>query len=57
LDLGFDVVAAYEEAEEIRRERLWEAMTTRAVPYAVFEGSRGIRSGLVGMTGVFARAG
>lgn len=57
LDLGFDVVAAYEEAEEARRDRLWEAMTTRAVPYAVFEGSRGIRSGLVGMTGVFARAG
>ena len=56
-DLGRDVLDAYEEAERVRREALYEAMTARAVPYALIEGSRGIRAGLIGMTGVLARAG
>ncbi|BBY26709.1 DUF58 domain-containing protein [Mycolicibacterium sediminis] len=56
-DLGRDVIAAYEEAERARREALYESMTAHAVPYALIAGSRGIRRGLIGMTGVLARAG
>jgi len=56
-DLGAEVVTAYEDAERARREELSESMNRYAVPHAVIEGSRDIRSGLVGMAGVFARAG
>lgn len=56
-DLGPDVVEAYQQAERARREELSELMTSHAIPHAAVGGSRGVRSGVVGMAGVFARAG
>lgn len=56
-DVGADVVRAYLEAEEQRRQRLSETMDVHGVPHALVEGSRGIRKALVGMTEVYARAG
>ncbi|ULE34169.1 DUF58 domain-containing protein [Mycobacterium sp. IDR2000157661] len=55
--LGARVVAAYRRAEQARIRRLDELLTTRAVPYARIGASRDIRSRLVELTGVFARAG
>lgn len=56
-DLGAAVVEAYREAEAQRREALSEFMTSHAVPHALITGSSGVRSGLVWLTGVYARAG
>ena len=56
-DLGADVLEAYQHAERQRREALSEFMTVHAVPHVTIGSSLGIRSGLIGMTGVFARAG
>lgn len=56
-DLGGDVVRAYEEAENERRQRLRDTMNSHGVPYALVESSRGVRAGLIGMAEVFARAG
>jgi len=55
--VGPKVIAAYQYAEEQRRERLSEFMTLRGVPHATIAGSTDIRTGLIAMTGVFARAG
>ena len=51
------VVAAYRRAEQNRARELGEFMTTRAIPHATIGGSRQIRSRLIEMTQVFARAG
>jgi uncharacterized protein (DUF58 family) len=56
-DLGADVIAAYRDAEAARREAVSELMTAHAVPHVVVQGSRGVRAGLVGLAGVFTRAG
>ena len=56
-DLGSDVIAAYRDAEAARQDALSELMTVHAVPHALVQGSRGVRAGLVGLAGVFARAG
>jgi hypothetical protein len=55
--VGPKVIAAYQRAEEQRRERLSEFMTLRGVPHAMIAGSTDVRAGLTAMTGVFARAG
>ncbi|MFY9919905.1 MAG: DUF58 domain-containing protein, partial [Mycobacterium sp.] len=55
--LGPRVVAAYRRAEQNRRRALEEFMTARAIPHATIGGSGQIRSRLVAMTEVFARAG
>ena len=55
--LGPRVVAAYRRAEQNRRRALEEFMTARAIPHAAIGGSGQIRSRLVAMTEVFARAG
>ncbi len=55
--LGPRVVAAYRRAEQNRRRALDEFMTTRAIPHTTIGGSGQIRSRLVAMTEVFARAG
>lgn len=55
--LGPRVVAAYRRAEQKRRGELDEFMTTRAVPHTTVGGSRQIRSRLIEMMQVFARAG
>jgi hypothetical protein len=55
--VGPQVVAAYQRAEAQRRERLSEFMTVHGVPHAMIAGSTDIRTGLIAMTGVFARAG
>jgi hypothetical protein len=51
------IVAAYRRAEEKRKHELQEFMTTRAIPHTTVGGSRQIRTRLVAMTEVFARAG
>lgn len=56
-NLGPRVVAAYRRAEQNRRRALDEFMTTRAIPHTTVGGSGQIRSRLVAMTEVFARAG
>lgn len=56
-DLSPRIVAAYRRAEENRRRELEEFMTARAIPHTTINGSRQIRSRLVAMTEVFARAG
>jgi uncharacterized protein (DUF58 family) len=56
-NLGPRVVAAYRRAEQNRRRELDEFMTARAIPHTTIGGSGQIRSRLVGMTEVFARAG
>jgi uncharacterized protein (DUF58 family) len=56
VDLGAEVVAAYQEAERERREALTEFLTVHAVPHTTLHGSRGVRTGLVGLAEVFARA-
>jgi len=56
-DLGPRVVAAYRRAEEIRRRELEAFMTRHSIPHTIIKGSRQIRTRLVGMTEVFARAG
>ncbi len=56
-DLGPRVVAAYRRAEQNRRRKLDEFMTARSIPRATIGGSRQIRSRLIEMTEVFARAG
>jgi uncharacterized protein (DUF58 family) len=56
-ELGDDVVAAYLDAERQRREELSEFLTSHAIAHALITGSSGIRSGLIWLTGVFARAG
>ena len=56
-DLGADVIAAYREAEAARQAALSELLTVHAVPHALVQSSRGVRAGLVGMAGVYARAG
>lgn len=55
--LGSRVVAAYRRAEQDRIRRLAEFITTHAVPHTTIGGSDEIRSRLVELTGVFARAG
>jgi uncharacterized protein (DUF58 family) len=55
--VGPRVVAAYRRAEEQRRERLSEFMVTHGVAHATIAGSTDIRTALIAMTGVFARAG
>jgi uncharacterized protein (DUF58 family) len=56
-DLGADVIAAYRDAEAARQDALSELLTLNAVPHALVQSSRGVRAGLVGMAGVYARAG
>jgi uncharacterized protein (DUF58 family) len=56
-ELGPDVVTAYLDAERQRREALSEFLTSHAIAHALITGSSGIRSGLIWLTGVFARAG
>lgn len=56
-DLGPRVVAAYRRAELARRRTLDEFMTQRAVPHAVIGGSRQIRTRIIELAQVFARAG
>lgn len=51
------VIAAYERAEERRRRRLSEIMTSRAVPHTVVSGSGQIRRAVSDMTRVWSRAG
>jgi uncharacterized protein (DUF58 family) len=55
--LGQAIVATYQRAEQVRRNRLSQFMTTHAIPYATISGSAHIRRSLVEMTEVFARAG
>ncbi|MCV7278487.1 DUF58 domain-containing protein [Mycolicibacterium flavescens] len=55
--LGPRVVTAYRRAEQHRVHRLAEFMTTHAVPHTRIDGSAQIRSRLVELTGVYARAG
>ncbi|WP_066810729.1 DUF58 domain-containing protein [Mycobacterium lehmannii] len=55
--LGPRVVAAYRKAEQARAQRLDEFMTARAVPHTRIGGSGEIRTRLVALTEVFARAG
>lgn len=56
-DLGPRVVAAYRRAEVARRRALDEFMTQRAIPHTTIGGSRHIRTRIVEMAQVFARAG
>lgn len=55
--LGPRVVTAYRRAEQLRAHRLDEFMTARAVPHTRIGASGEIRSRLVALTEVFARAG
>ncbi|RAV17925.1 DUF58 domain-containing protein [Mycolicibacterium sp. GF69] len=55
--LGPRVVAAYRRAEQLRAHRLDEFMTARAVPHTRIGANGEIRSRLVALTEVFARAG
>ena len=56
-NLGPRVVAAYRRAEQKRRSELEEFMTAYSIPHTTVGGSTQIRTRLVGMTEVFARAG
>ncbi|MCZ0727402.1 DUF58 domain-containing protein [Mycolicibacterium iranicum] len=51
------VIAAYERAEERRRNRLGELMASHAVPHTVISGSGQIRRAVSDMTRVWSRAG
>ncbi len=51
------VVAAYRRAEQNRTRELAEFMTARAIPHTTIGASSQIRSRLIKMTEVFARAG
>jgi uncharacterized protein (DUF58 family) len=55
--LGQRVVAAYRRAEQARARRLAEFMTAHAIPHTTIGGSSEIRSRLVALAEVFARAG
>lgn len=55
--LGPRVVTAYRRAEQNRVRRLADFMTAHAVPHTRIDGSSEIRSRLVELTGVYARAG
>lgn len=55
--LGQRVVDAYRRAEAVRRERLSEFMVGHGIPHAVIGGSASIRTQLIAMTEVYARAG
>jgi hypothetical protein len=55
--VGPRVVAAYRRAEVERREQLSEFMTMHGVAHAMIAGSADIRTELIAMTGVYARAG
>lgn len=54
--LGAGIVAAYQRAEAVRRERLSETLTANGVSHAAIDGSAGIRAAIAEMTGVLARA-
>jgi len=56
-NLGPRVVAAYRRAEQKRKSALEEFMTGYSIPHTTVGGSTQIRTRLVGMTEVFARAG
>ena len=56
-NLGPRVVAAYRRAEQKRKSELEEFMTGYSIPHTTVGGSTQIRTRLVGMTEVFARAG
>ena len=56
-NLGPHVVTAYRRAEAHRRRELDEFMTARAIPHTIIAGSNQIRTRVVEMTQVFARAG
>jgi uncharacterized protein (DUF58 family) len=56
-NLGPRVVSAYRRAEQKRRSELEEFMTSYSIPHTTVGGSTQIRTRLVGMTEVFARAG
>ena len=56
-NLGPRVVAAYRRAEQKRKSALEEFMTRYSIPHTTVGGSTQIRTRLVGMTEVFARAG
>jgi uncharacterized protein (DUF58 family) len=55
--LGEAVIGAYRRAEEQRRQQLSEFMTAHRIPHARIAASSGIMAALVGITGVYARAG
>ena len=55
--LGPRVVDAYRRAEAQRRERLSEFMVGHGIPHATIRGSAAIRTQLIAMTEVYARAG
>jgi uncharacterized protein (DUF58 family) len=55
--LGQGVVDAYQRAEGLRRERLSEFMVGHGIPHTVIGGSAVIRTRLIAMTEVYARAG
>jgi hypothetical protein len=56
-NLGPRVVAAYRRAEQNRMRVLEEFMTANAIPHTTVGASSQIRTRLVRMTEVFARAG
>jgi hypothetical protein len=55
--LGPRVVEAYRRAEVARRQRLSEFMVSHGIPHAMIGGSATIRTQLIAMTEVYARAG
>ncbi len=55
--LGTRVVDAYRRAEFERRERLSEFMVSHGIPHAVVRSSTAVRTQLIAMTEVYARAG
>lgn len=55
--LGRRVVTAYRRAEAVRARRLAAALAARSVPYALIPGSAQIRTELIALTEVLARAG
>jgi hypothetical protein len=55
-DLGAPVVQAYREAERRRRQQVSEFLTVHGVVHGAFGSSTGIRTGLTGMTEIYARA-
>ena len=50
-------VSTLTDAPKLRRERLSEFRTTHRVPHGFIRGSADLRSQLIAMTGVYARAG
>lgn len=55
-ELGETVIRAYRAAEQQRRQEVSEFLTVRGVVHGAFGSSAGIRTGLTGMTEVYARA-